>query len=257
MLGVPDAQGTGELPRAFVVKKPKIYNTAATSYGMGGEGDQNDVSEEGIKSFIAERLARYKYLDGGVQFVKDIPRNASGKVLKPKLRTLAIEAGESIENADIKPNGSLKGSADEILGGTMSGTLTGTLTEITGQLSSSTNGRAKGTLGQEVTGHISAEFRGNYKAASQRNLDEKMNRQAAVLPQETTTAITSGEMSEFTEMIIENAIESMKQNVKDNNSGHLGNGIDSRTHGAAGEKRKRTGMLTRQAKRQSVDMTAR
>ena len=256
MLGVPDAQETGELPRAFVTKKPKIYNAAAASYGMGGEGDQNEVSEEDIKAFVAERLARYKYLDGGVQFVKDIPRNASGKVLKPKLKALA-DAGSDDRGADMRINESFITSANQILGESMSGTLTGTFTEITGNLSSSTDGRPSGTLGPEVTGNISAAFRGNYKAASQTTADENANRQAAGLLEEITTAITNGEMSQSTEAIIGNAIESMKQNMKDNNNVQMSNGMDRRINGAAGEKRKHTGVLTRQAKRQFLDMSAR
>lgn len=39
--------------------------------------------------FCAERLAKYKRLEGGVKFVDAIPKTASGKILKRVLREQA------------------------------------------------------------------------------------------------------------------------------------------------------------------------
>ncbi len=85
VIGVPVADGTGEVPRAYVVRKPKLENGAAATYGVA---EDKEVSEEEIKEFMISKLSRYKALDGGVQFVDTIPRNASGKVLKTKLREM-------------------------------------------------------------------------------------------------------------------------------------------------------------------------
>lgn len=60
----------------------------ATTYGVA---DRKEVTEEDVKQWVKERLARYKWLDGGVRFVDSIPRNAGGKVQKVKLR--AMEKG--------------------------------------------------------------------------------------------------------------------------------------------------------------------
>ena len=64
----------GEVPRAYVVCIPS-----------------SKVQEQGLKDFVAARLARYKHLEGGVRFIDEIPRNASGKILRPKLRMLDAE----------------------------------------------------------------------------------------------------------------------------------------------------------------------
>lgn len=82
------------MPRAYVQLKRKPRLTPdydATSYGVANE---KAVTEEEIKLYIQERLARYKWLDGGVRFVDDVPRTASGKVQKAKLRAIDAEEAE-------------------------------------------------------------------------------------------------------------------------------------------------------------------
>ena len=64
----PASQHNGELPKAFVVKKP------------GAE-----VSADAIKAHVAEHLARYKHLHE-VEFMEQIPKSASGKILRRLLR---------------------------------------------------------------------------------------------------------------------------------------------------------------------------
>lgn len=51
--------------------------------------DRAEVTEESVKAYAADRLAVYKRLEGGVRFVNAIPMNASGKILKTKLRECA------------------------------------------------------------------------------------------------------------------------------------------------------------------------
>ena len=67
VVGVPDER-LGEVPRAYVVRR------------RGAEG-----SAEEVVSWARERLANFK-VPRSVEFVDDLPRNASGKVLKRELR---------------------------------------------------------------------------------------------------------------------------------------------------------------------------
>jgi acyl-CoA synthetase (AMP-forming)/AMP-acid ligase II len=73
VIGVPD-DTSGELPRAYVVVRQ----------GKTLSGDQ-------IKSYAAEKLAKYKALNGGVVVVDTIPKLPSGKILKRVLREWAKE----------------------------------------------------------------------------------------------------------------------------------------------------------------------
>lgn len=72
VIGVPAHDGSGEVPLAFVVRE------------LGSE-----LSEKIIKSFLAERLARYKGVDE-VKFVEKIPRNPTGKILRRVLRDTRV-----------------------------------------------------------------------------------------------------------------------------------------------------------------------
>lgn len=74
VIGMPDDEA-GELPRAYIVKKP----------------DQ-DVSAGEISHYVENNAAPYKKLRGGVQFIDAIPKAPSGKILRRLLReTLAQE----------------------------------------------------------------------------------------------------------------------------------------------------------------------
>ncbi|CAG2057288.1 unnamed protein product, partial [Timema podura] len=68
VVGVPD-EVSGELPKAFVVKKQGI-----------------DVIEEEIVKFVAGQVSPHKKLRGGVTFVDSIPKTSSGKILRRELR---------------------------------------------------------------------------------------------------------------------------------------------------------------------------
>ncbi|XP_011157991.1 probable 4-coumarate--CoA ligase 3 [Solenopsis invicta] len=68
VIGIPHERH-GEVPKAFVVvskgKKP---------------------TEDEIKNFVKGKVSDYKQLKGGVTFVDDIPKNASGKIIRSKLK---------------------------------------------------------------------------------------------------------------------------------------------------------------------------
>lgn len=59
-----------ELPRAYVV------------------ADRTKISVDEIQKFVNNAVARYKQLRGGVVFVDEIPKTASGKILRKGLRQL-------------------------------------------------------------------------------------------------------------------------------------------------------------------------
>lgn len=76
---VPEPHG-GELPRAYIVRRP------------GEEGKK--FGEKEVKEWMVGKLASYKKLEGGVVFLDVIPKNASGKILKRVLRDMAaVELG--------------------------------------------------------------------------------------------------------------------------------------------------------------------
>ncbi|KAI0235160.1 4-coumarate--CoA ligase 2 [Lamellibrachia satsuma] len=68
VIGQPD-ESAGELPRAYVVLKPNLH-----------------VSQDELQKFIAEQVAPNKQLRGGIEFRKEIPKSASGKILRRVLK---------------------------------------------------------------------------------------------------------------------------------------------------------------------------
>ncbi|KAK6221374.1 hypothetical protein LQW54_001473 [Pestalotiopsis sp. IQ-011] len=82
---------------AVLLSHPKILDAAVI--GVAGEGtelprayvvaDQKQISAEEIKSFVAQQVAKYKQLRGGVVFIPAIPKSPSGKILRKDLRLMA------------------------------------------------------------------------------------------------------------------------------------------------------------------------
>ncbi|XP_055373680.1 uncharacterized protein LOC129607016 [Condylostylus longicornis] len=70
VVGLPDDE-CGELPFAFVVKQPGVILT------------ENEVID-----FVKSRTSAAKRLRGGVQFIDEIPKNPSGKILRRYLRDM-------------------------------------------------------------------------------------------------------------------------------------------------------------------------
>lgn len=68
--GIPD-EFSGEIPRAYVVLKPN-----------------NKVTDASIIAHVKQQCIKYKWLEGGVRFIKAVPRNPSGKILRKDLRFL-------------------------------------------------------------------------------------------------------------------------------------------------------------------------
>lgn len=72
VIGIPD-RVSGELPRAYVVSKDP------------------QLTERDLKEFVAEKVAEYKRLEGGVEFVQAIPKNATGKILRKELKEMYLK----------------------------------------------------------------------------------------------------------------------------------------------------------------------
>ncbi|XP_045536849.1 probable 4-coumarate--CoA ligase 1 isoform X1 [Papilio machaon] len=70
VVGIPDALA-GEVPKAFVVLKAN-----------------HKLTEKQIYDVVAQKLTKYKHLEGGVAFLHSIPRNAAGKILRNELKVL-------------------------------------------------------------------------------------------------------------------------------------------------------------------------
>lgn len=68
VVGIPD-DISDEVPRAFIVLKPDSQLTA-----------------DFIIDYVKEKVVKYKQLAGGIQFVKVIPRNPGGKVMRNELK---------------------------------------------------------------------------------------------------------------------------------------------------------------------------
>ncbi|KAK2043698.1 AMP-binding enzyme [Colletotrichum somersetense] len=90
---------------ALLVTHPKIQDAAVI--GVDGEGtelprayvvaDKTQISAEEIQKWVAEQVASYKKLRGGVVFIDAIPKNPSGKILRKDLRALVKrEAGAKL-----------------------------------------------------------------------------------------------------------------------------------------------------------------
>ncbi|KAG4281909.1 hypothetical protein FPRO06_10813 [Fusarium proliferatum] len=80
IIGIPDDY-SGETPRAFVVL-------------AGGVHGGPEVVKE-LQDFVAERKAKHKRLSGGIEFMDQIPKSPSGKILRRVLKASWKEKMES------------------------------------------------------------------------------------------------------------------------------------------------------------------
>lgn len=72
VIGIPHATA-GEVPRAYVV--PKNPN----------------LTEKEVKDYVKKKVAEYKKLSGGVEFIDVIPKNATGKILRRELKARFLQ----------------------------------------------------------------------------------------------------------------------------------------------------------------------
>lgn len=83
VIGVYDKENHTEVPRAYVVHKD----------GKVEEGKGREDAEKIVK-WTAEKVANHKRLRGGVRFVEEVPKSASGKILRRVLKDRAKKEEE-------------------------------------------------------------------------------------------------------------------------------------------------------------------
>ena len=84
VVGVPD-EALGERVKAFVIPK-----------------EPGSLTQQEVQEYLKERLAKYK-IPEFVEFVQDLPRNATGKVLKKEIRRGGVrEVGEIVTRVTVK-----------------------------------------------------------------------------------------------------------------------------------------------------------
>lgn len=87
VIGLYDKEQATEVPRAYVVLAPGIQGTKEV--------------EANIASWLAARVANHKRLRGGIRFVDEIPKSASGKILRRMLRVRAQEEEAKVLKAKL------------------------------------------------------------------------------------------------------------------------------------------------------------
>ncbi|PPQ89783.1 hypothetical protein CVT25_008160 [Psilocybe cyanescens] len=95
VIGVESAKEATELPRAYVVHAcPESMETET----------QKIAFSENVKKWIQTKVARHKFLRGGVVVIDAIPKSAAGKILRRELRDKAKEelAGRDPSDDNIK-----------------------------------------------------------------------------------------------------------------------------------------------------------
>lgn len=91
VIGVPDVD-TGELALAFVVQQPNanLSREEVIQYVAGKKSIQSNTNNSKWRHYkfspISDRVSSPKKLHGGVIFVSEIPKTASGKILRRILR---------------------------------------------------------------------------------------------------------------------------------------------------------------------------
>lgn len=73
VIQVPDER-SGEVPKAFVVRSPCV----------AGQSDE-EVARL-VSKHVSDHKVSYKWIKGGVEFLSEIPKSPSGKILRRLLR---------------------------------------------------------------------------------------------------------------------------------------------------------------------------
>jgi 4-coumarate--CoA ligase len=91
VVGIPLANNTGEIPRAYIVVRAEAV-----------------LSDEEVKKFAARSLAKYKVPEE-IVFLDQIPKNPTGKVLRRTLRERAIGSIKQETSSHSIEQGTAKG----------------------------------------------------------------------------------------------------------------------------------------------------
>lgn len=72
VVGVYDSSAATEIPRGYIVLQPWAQNNKATV--------------DMIAKFVEDNVANYKKLRGGIRVIKQVPKSASGKILRREVK---------------------------------------------------------------------------------------------------------------------------------------------------------------------------
>jgi 4-coumarate--CoA ligase len=87
VIGIYSKSIASEVPRAYIVPGSEPSDTLAME----------------LVKFVHERVAQHKRLRGGVKFIEEIPKSASGKILRRLLKEKAKnDTSDPMETAQIK-----------------------------------------------------------------------------------------------------------------------------------------------------------
>ena len=87
VIGIYNKEQATEVPRAYVVPAP----------GVKG----NRETEKDIVAWLQAKVASHKRLRGGVRFVDEVPKSASGKILRRVLKVRAQEEEQKTPRAKL------------------------------------------------------------------------------------------------------------------------------------------------------------
>jgi len=80
VIGIYDEMIASEIPLAFIVP--------------GNGAEKNEESAKGIVGWLDEKVANHKKLRGGVRWIDEIPKSASGKILRRVLKDMLAKEGK-------------------------------------------------------------------------------------------------------------------------------------------------------------------
>lgn len=86
VIGINDEKEATELPRAYIV--------AANPGSFKSDADKAKFAKD-VQDWIKTKVARHKFLRGGVVIIDIVPKSAAGKILRRELRELAKQEVEA------------------------------------------------------------------------------------------------------------------------------------------------------------------
>jgi len=86
VIGVESVSEATELPRAYVVPRKSLKTNA-----------EKLAWSKGVQKWMESKVARHKFLRGGVIIIDVIPKSGAGKILRKELRQRAKK--ELVENS--------------------------------------------------------------------------------------------------------------------------------------------------------------
>lgn len=84
VIGVEDKEQHTEVPRAYIVHAKLGKDAGDTTTGLPTGSAQQDAQD--IIDWTAKKVANHKRLRGGIRFIEEIPKSASGKILRRVLK---------------------------------------------------------------------------------------------------------------------------------------------------------------------------